>query len=53
MEDYDGQPKICPINMVLLAMEDITGVAANGGWHKICHAIIPCWKFESTSEGVY
>lgn len=23
---------------------DIIGVAAYGGWHRICHAIMPLWR---------
>jgi len=39
-ENYDGQRKTSPINMALLPMADIIGVAAYGGWHEIRHAII-------------
>jgi allophanate hydrolase subunit 1 len=33
-------------------MADIIGVAAYGGWHKICHAIMPWWKFDNTKIAI-
>ncbi|MCI33975.1 hypothetical protein A2U01_0055193, partial [Trifolium medium] len=33
-------------------MTDIIGVAAYGGWHKICHAIMPWRKFDNTKIAI-
>lgn len=48
--DLGNQPKIRHINMALRSMADITGVATDGSWHNIHHAIMPWRKFDNTAN---